>query len=122
MARGAKKAAEAPHALIERVRRALEDTGKPVREVRMFGGLSFMVADKLTVSVGRDDDLLVRVDPDRHQELIEHAGAETAEMGGRTMGPGWVHVTGSALTSDAELGVWLEVALAHHARLTRAQK
>lgn len=51
-------------ALADRVRDAL--AGKPpVREVKMFGGLSFMVDERLAVSVGSKGDLLVRADPGR---------------------------------------------------------
>ena len=59
----------------------------------MFGGLSFMVNDKMIVNVRRGGDLLVRVDPIRSPELVADHGARFAEMGaGRAMGPGWIDV------------------------------
>lgn len=82
----------------------------------MFGGLAFMVADKLVVSVGREA-LLVRVDHERHAELVTRPGAHEAEMGaGRSMGTGWLEVAESALADDADLRFWLAEGLASAAR------
>lgn len=109
-------------ALVERVRAALSAHG-PVREVRMFGGLSFLVDDRMVVSVRRDGELLVRADPARADQLLTLAGARTAEMGaGRAMGPSWIAVSAPATATDEGLDVWLGVALEHRgdARAQRA--
>lgn len=83
----------------------------------MFGGLSFMVNDKMVVAVGRDGDLLVRVDPERNSELIALPGVRPAEMGvGRAMGPSWISVAHDALVADEQLSFWVAVALDHNAR------
>jgi hypothetical protein len=96
-----------PATLADRVRSLL--AGRTVREVRMFGGLSFMVDGRLTVAVRGDDALLVHIDPARFDELIRRPGARQAVMGDRTMGPGWLSVAGEL--SDDELRSWLDVAL-----------
>jgi len=55
--------------LVDRVRDAL--AAKPsVREVKMFGGLSFMVNNRIVVSVRGGGDLLVRADPEQADELL----------------------------------------------------
>src|SRR5690625_1437558 len=97
--------------LIERLRVLL--TGEPsTREVSMFGGRPFMVNEKMVVSALKEGALLVRVPPDEHDELTTHPGAEQAEMGvGRSMGPGWVSVSASAIDTDERLSFWLTVAL-----------
>ena len=100
--------------LAARVRAALPGD-RVVREVAMFGGLSFMLDDRMVVSVGRDGGLLVRVDPGRSTELLSVPGARPAVMGaGRPMGAGWIMVTASAVTTDQQLDDWIEVALRHH--------
>lgn len=102
--------------LIDRVRAALASE-LSTREVRMFGGLSFMVNEKMVVAVGGDGDLLVRIDPKRNEELVARPGATPAEMGaGRSMGPGWIHVDEEALTTDDDLTFWLGVSLEYNAR------
>ena len=99
--------------VVERVRAALS-AHDPVREVRMFGGLSFMVNDKMVVSARGDGELLVRADPARADELLAVAGARTAEMGaGRDMGRSWISVSAEAIATDEALDFWLGVALEH---------
>lgn len=84
----------------------------------MFGGLSFMLHEKMVVAVDRDGDLIVRVDPNRSRDLLTRPGARAAEMGkGRAMGPGWVAVAGESLTDDA-LSFWIDVALEYNRRTT----
>ena len=113
----------------ERIRALLADA-PATREVAMFGGLSFMVNDKMIVNVRRSGDLLVRVDPRRSPELVANHGARPAEMGaGRSMGPGWLDVPAECTTSDDQLRFWIDVAMtfndqatAHASRRARTKK
>src|SRR5690554_4809515 len=87
-------------ALAERIRTALP-TGHTIREVAMFGGRAFMLDEVMVVSVGKNGDLLVRIDPDRYDELTGLPAARPARMGtDRPMGRGWITVDSSALTTD----------------------
>ena len=96
-------------ALAVRIRRVLSSrTG--VREVRMFGGLSFMVQELMAVTAGRDGDLLVRIDPARFDELVERGGTP-AYMKDRSMGRGWITVPGSRIGDDSQLAYWVEVGI-----------
>jgi TfoX/Sxy family transcriptional regulator of competence genes len=89
-----------------------------IREVSMFGGLSFMVNDKMIVNVRRGGDLLVRVDPGRSSELVADHGARFAEMGtGRAMGPGWIDVPAELTATDNQLRFWLDVAMEFNDRI-----
>lgn len=103
--------------LADRVRSALSDRDH-VREVKMFGGLALMVADRRVVCVsGGGSDLLVRVAPERDAELVTKPGAHRAEMGkDRSMGEGWITVDERALESDDDLQYWIDVSLDFHAR------
>jgi TfoX/Sxy family transcriptional regulator of competence genes len=102
----------------ERIRVLLADE-PTTREVAMFGGLSFMVNDKMIVNVRRSGDLLVRVDPDRSSELVADHGARPAEMGaGRSMGPGWLDVPAECTTGDDQLRFWIDVAMSFNDRAT----
>lgn len=99
--------------LVARVRAHLGD--RVEREVPMFGGIAFMVDDRLVASAGRRGDLLVRVPAARHEDYLSREGAEQATMaqGRRTMGPGWVTVSPEALVDAADLAWWLDAAVAH---------
>lgn len=100
--------------LADRIREALAGT-QSVREVRMFGGLAFMVNERMVVSVTGDRSLLVRADPARADELLKVDGAQPAEMGaGRPMGKGWIAVAEDAVATRQDLDVWIGVALEHN--------
>jgi len=98
--------------LVDRVRDAL--AGKPsVREVKMFGGLSFMVNEKMVVSVRGDGGLLVRADPEQADELL------TAKMGaGRAMSRGWIAVAEEAIATDEAFDFWIDMALEYNDKET----
>jgi TfoX/Sxy family transcriptional regulator of competence genes len=94
--------------------RALLPHDRLLREVPMFGGLSFMVDGSMVVAAGRDGDLLVRIHPARHDELLQVTGARPAMMGAeRPMGPGWITVSHDGLTTDEQLAFWIRVGLEH---------
>lgn len=106
--------------LIERVRAALPSE-RALREVSMFGGLSFLVDDSIVVAARSDGDLLVRIDPARREELLDIPGARPAVMGDdRPMGPRWITVSPDGLTDDARLDFWITIGLEH--RGTRARR
>lgn len=86
----------------------------------MFGGVSFMVDGRMAVAAGRDGDLLVRIDPARHDELLQVPGAGDAVMGAdRPMGPGWIRVERPHLETNDELSFWIRTALEFHAAHTK---
>lgn len=105
--------------LADRVRGAVSD-GKNVREVKMFGGLAFMVDDRMVACVsGGGGALLVRVSRSRDAEYLEVTGARRAEMGtGRSMGEGWITVDEEALTEDRDLRFWIDAVLEYNAERT----
>ncbi len=100
--------------LAERIRTGLASV--VWREVKMFGGLSFLVDDKMVVSVRGQGGLLARCAPAAVDDLLERDGASRAEMRGRPMKEGWLHVEDAALGGDA-LTFWLEAALAYNRSL-----
>ncbi|EGD54571.1 TfoX/Sxy family protein [Gordonia neofelifaecis] len=95
--------------LVDRLR-ALFDAAF-TREVSMFGGLAFMVDQKLVVSARRAGDLLVRIPKERFDELTSLPGVSEAVMGrDRVMGRNWVAVSAKAVAADADLSRWVEIA------------
>ena len=91
--------------LAERVRTVLASRDD-VDERKMFSGISFLVSGNIAVAV-RDEELLVRIDPDERDDLIESdPGAGIAKMGKRTM-KGWLVVSGDGLAEDADLERWV---------------
>jgi TfoX/Sxy family transcriptional regulator of competence genes len=105
--------------LADRIRSALSDE-EDVREVKMFGGLAFMVNEKMVACVsGGGGALLVRVARSRDAEYLSVTGARRAEMGkGRSMGEGWITVEKDALTEDGDLHFWIDAVLEYNAEKT----
>ena len=94
--------------LLTRVRGALASRG--AREQPMFGGIAFMVSDKMVASVSKRG-LLLRVGKDGQAEALKDPRAKRLEMRpGRVMS-GYVRIAADDL-SDAELRRWLDVGLA----------
>ena len=102
--------------LADRVRGAVSEK-EDVREVAMFGGLAFMVDERMVACVSSGGGaLLVRVSRSRDAEYLAVSGARRAEMGtGRSMGEGWIAVDDEALTDDRDLHFWIDAALQYNA-------
>lgn len=96
--------------LADRIRSALASE-PTTREVKMFGGLSFMVNGAMVMNVGSAGDLLVRVDADRAEEYLTVGGVAVAEMAGRSMGKGWLAVDADAVAADEDLAFWIDVVM-----------
>ncbi len=84
----------------------------------MFGGLCFMVNEKLVVGVMKGGELLVRTDPDRFDDLLAVDGARQAEMGaGRSMGRSWISVSAEGIATDESLEFWVHEALTYNSKI-----
>lgn len=97
--------------LAQRVRGALSGQHS-VREVPMFGGLSFMVDDRMILSAGSQGDLMVNVGQERVEELIAARGARLATMRGRVC-KGWLFVDAQETRTPGSLTFWVNTALDH---------
>ncbi len=85
-----------------------------VREVNMFGGLSFLVNEKMVASASNQGDLLVHCDPADVNALLEHEEADIAQMGRRRMSKGWLRVTREGFKNAPNLQFWLGAALKYN--------
>ena len=95
-------------ALCELVRAALAGVDS-VREVKMFGGIGFMLAGNM-VAAASDRGLLVRVGPDAESVALSRAGAAPMIMRGRKMA-GYIRVERAGLDAR-NVKSWLKLARA----------
>jgi len=93
--------------LAARMRAVLAGTGA-VREVRMFGGLCFMLNGNMVAGTSRRG-LLVRVGKDRRAQALARPGAKPMEMSGRPT-EGYVFVDPPP-PDERGLRDWLELAV-----------
>ncbi len=91
------------------VRAALAGAGD-IHEVRMFGGIGFMLNGNLVAAASRRG-LLLRVGKDRQSDALAQSGARPMVMRGRTM-EGYVYVDPPNLNKHAVQN-WLSLAIAY---------
>jgi TfoX/Sxy family transcriptional regulator of competence genes len=83
-----------------------ELNGIPVVEKKMFGGVGFLLHGNLTCGVNKDD-LIVRVDPEKHSALLKKPHVRPFDMTGRPM-KGWLVVEADGVKTDKHLGTWVK--------------
>ena len=86
----------------------------------MFRGITFMVDDKMCITVG-DQEIMCRVDPDIHEECIAKNGRRTMEMKGREY-KGYVYVHEDYLKTRKDLSHWVSLALDFNQRAKSSKK
>jgi TfoX/Sxy family transcriptional regulator of competence genes len=77
-----------------------------VTEKRMFGGLAFLIAGNMSVSVSGRGGLMLRCDPAETEELRRKPHAGPFEMRGRVM-DGWLRVDPEGLHTKRQLERWV---------------
>ena len=105
--------------LAARIRTRLEGLSH-VEEKKMMGGLTFMYNDKMCLGVIKDD-LLVRIDPELHEEAISRQGARTMDFTNRPMS-GFVMVDKTGLKSKKDFDYWIDLALDYNKRAKPSKK
>jgi TfoX/Sxy family transcriptional regulator of competence genes len=94
--------------LARRVRAILAEC-PDVREQKMFGGLTFMLAGRMCCGVNRDE-LIVRLNPANEPQALAKPHARPMDLTGRRM-PGFVTVRPEGLRGK-RLHRWLHEAVA----------
>ena len=105
--------------LADRTRELITLTHKNVEEKRMFGGLCFMVNDKMCVGV-EQNRMMVRLDPDKYDEVMEKDGCNPMDFTGKVM-KGYVFVDADVLNTKKKLEYWIKLALEYN-KIAKASK
>lgn len=98
--------------LAGRVREKIALTHRNVEEKKMFGGLCFMVNDKMCIGVEKER-LMLRLDPAIYEEVLEKEGCRPMDFTGKVM-KGYVFVDADAVTTKKKLDYWVGLALAYN--------
>ncbi len=105
--------------LANMTRELIAQTHTNVEEKIMFGGLCFMVNDKMCLGVEKDR-LMVRLDPAKYDEVIENDGCKPMDFTGKIM-KGFVFVDSEVLNTKKKLGYWVKLALEFN-KIAKARK
>ena len=87
--------------------------GEPaLTEMRMFGGLAFLVAGNLAVAASGKGGLMVRVDPEETDALVAKPHARPFEMRGQAT-QGWLRVDSEGVRTKRRLEPWVKRGVAY---------
>ena len=92
--------------LAQRIRELMAGE-RDLTEMRMFGGLAFLVGGNMAVAASGQGGLLVRADPAQSDALLG-SGAEMMVMRGRAMA-GWLRVGADKVRTRPQLAKWVKV-------------
>lgn len=106
--------------LADLTREIIAATHKNVEEKRMFGGLCFMVNEKMWVGVEKDR-MMVRLYPAVYDEVMEKEGCQPMDFTGRVM-KGYVFVDAAVLNTKKKLEYWVSLALAFNKKAKPSKK
>jgi hypothetical protein len=93
-------------ALADRIRELLP-ADADLSEMKMFGGLAFLVGGNLAVAASGQGGILVRVDPASSDHLVETTPAQVMDMRGRPM-KGWLRVDTDDVRTKRQLAKWVQ--------------
>jgi TfoX/Sxy family transcriptional regulator of competence genes len=107
--------------LARRIREQLVGLDK-VEEKKMFRGITFMVDGKMCVCVS-GADLMCRIDPAIHNDLLQKQGCRPVMMRGREY-KGFVLVSSDVIQTRDELAHWVNLSLDFnkHAQASKKRK
>jgi TfoX/Sxy family transcriptional regulator of competence genes len=86
--------------------RELVQAEEGITEMRMFGGLAFLIHGNMAVSASGQGGLLLRVDPADTEALLTDPAARRFEMRGRKM-DGWLRIDLNGVTTKRQLELWV---------------
>jgi TfoX/Sxy family transcriptional regulator of competence genes len=106
--------------LADRTREIISLTHTNVEEKKMFGGLCFMVNEKMCLGIVKDR-LMVRLDPAKYDEVMGMEGCEPMDFSGKSM-KGFVFVDSYSLVTMQKLEYWVNLALEFNEKAKKSKK
>lgn len=107
-------------ALAERIHQELTRRGIPFYEKKMFGGVAFMVDEKMTLGVNKDY-LMARTDPAEYEVLLKRPGTQPMKFTGRSM-KGFIFVDDNGWDQDDDLSFWVDKCMAYNPKAKSSKK
>jgi len=86
-------------------------TAKKIKpsEKKMFGGVAFMLNDKMCCGIVKDD-LMLRVTLDQFEDALKQPNAREMDFAGRPM-KGFLYVNETGWSNQPELNKWVTLAI-----------
>jgi TfoX/Sxy family transcriptional regulator of competence genes len=100
--------------LADRVRHALKENKTSFEEKKMFGGLCFLVDEKMCLGIVKEE-LMVRIAPENQDEFLAEKGSRLMDFTNNSM-KGFLFVTPEGVDMDDDLNRWVERCLEYNPR------
>ena len=101
--------------IADKIRQALINV-KNLTEKKMFGGIAFMVNDKMCVGVDKDA-IMLRCEPEMTEELLAKKGARQFDLTGKPM-KGWLLIDEEGTKSKKDFDFWISTAIEANKKAT----
>lgn len=105
--------------LADRIREALVDIPN-VEEKKMFRGVTFMVNDKMCISVS-GENIMCRIDPSEHNTLMDKDYTHEMIKAGKAI-KGFIYVGPDGIKSTRDLDFWINLCLAFNSKAKSSKK
>lgn len=106
--------------LAERISKVLSSKGSSFEEKKMFGGMCYMVDDKMCVGVV-ENKLMARIDPNDFESFLSDQGARPMDFTNRPM-KGFIYVEPDGIDMDSDLEKWVERCLEFNPKAQKSKK
>ncbi len=106
-------------ALSNRIREALVKVPN-VTEKLMFGGICYMVNDKMCIGVA-NDEMMCRIGEEAYEAALERPGCREMVFTGRPM-KGYVFVTDEGMKTSKDFKYWIDLCLAFNPKAKSSKK
>ncbi|MBI2427580.1 MAG: TfoX/Sxy family protein [Ignavibacteriales bacterium] len=106
--------------LADRIRKMLLDKSVKFKEKEMFGGVAFMVNNKICVGIIKND-LMARIDPEVATAALKKKGARPMDFAGRPM-KGYIYVNPAGVDAAKDLKYWIDLCLEFNPKAKSSKK
>jgi TfoX/Sxy family transcriptional regulator of competence genes len=107
-------------ALADRIRQLMDSKKIKHTKKKMFGGVCFMVDDKMLLGVEKER-LMARIDPEDEAEAMMKEGTKPMDFTGRVM-KGYVFVQQEAVDLDKDLEYWVDLCMKYNPKAKVSKK
>jgi TfoX/Sxy family transcriptional regulator of competence genes len=105
--------------LADRIRETLAEIPN-VNEKFMFGGICFMLNEKMCVGVVKDE-MMCRINPDVYDEALHKTGCREMVFTGKPM-KGYVYVSDEGMKTKKEFDYWINLCVEFNSQAKAAKR
>jgi TfoX/Sxy family transcriptional regulator of competence genes len=106
--------------LADRIKHILDAKKIKHTEKKMFGGLCYMVDDKMLIGVEKER-LMARIDPEDEPKALKRKGAKPMDFTGRVM-KGFLFIDEKGFDMDDDLEYWVSLCLKYNPKAKSSKK